>query len=146
MPQTERVAELMYRFLQQSLPKQVFVVGKSVKLLLEPDGGEDGTIALQLRLAEHERQDRDVEIVRGNAEDARIGIIVSLQALQDCRRIILTATGIPGEGDIERVRMNPALGTKGMSKSGGQMLHPAEPKLPVAAREQDQLNRFHLRP
>jgi hypothetical protein len=68
VPQAERVAELVYGFFREALREQL-----GTPRLVEAIVGHYRAVALELSLAENERQDRDEQVQRADAENAPAG-------------------------------------------------------------------------
>src|ERR1019366_1431650 len=68
MSEMKRVSQLMHRFNQQAIGEQVKVGRQSIEFLGEAMVGDDGAGASQLGLAENKGENRDVEIVPGDAD------------------------------------------------------------------------------
>jgi hypothetical protein len=62
MPQPECVSQFVNGLLQETLPQQVLARRHPVGFLSQTGQRYRGTVAVQLRFAEHKRQDRDKQI------------------------------------------------------------------------------------
>src|SRR5579884_1911891 len=104
MRELQRVADLVNAFFQQALAEEIAIALQSIKFLREAVRGNDSARAANLRFAENEGEDRNVEVTLGDGEQAPgFWSDQRLHARQHFRRVVLLALGMEGELGVERV-------------------------------------------
>jgi hypothetical protein len=68
--QSEGVAQLVEHFFDDALVKYEFIRRQAIEFLAQTGEGNDGDLAVELRLTEHEGECGDGEVTFGDANDA----------------------------------------------------------------------------
>src|SRR5689334_18754974 len=108
MPQPESMAKLMRSLFEQALAQDILARRHSVEFIVQARGRNNRAVALELSLAEDEREHRDVKVTIGDAEHTCPAIRTLLETLQDRGGVMLAAPVIPGECQIQLLRPDAA--------------------------------------
>jgi hypothetical protein len=97
IPQAQEVPQLVEGCTQQARLMQIIILGKTVKLGLNPEHRNDGGTADRIGLTEYEILVRDIKVLIGDREnDLLLGAFQQLQFREDGDRIILVGGGVVG--------------------------------------------------
>src|SRR6516164_9783878 len=133
----------MYCFLPQSFLQDFGVWGKPIELLPQAMCGYHSAGPANLRLAENEGKNRDIEIDHGDAQNApRVPGHVLLHALENLRRVILLALAVISELGIEAHRDDLTRHGKGVYHGRRQVVQQAA----IELSERQQLEKLHRVP
>jgi hypothetical protein len=128
-------------FLQEALFEEIGARGEAVELVAETGGGDYGASAVELGLAEDVCQDRDVEVMGRDGQEAGAWRGNFVQALEDGGGVVLVAARVQGEGDVDALRADAARGAECAGEGRRQLLDEIK-----ADAERDDLDRFHRNP
>src|ERR1051325_5370699 len=94
MRQAEAVSQLVYGRLGDARRSEALVARQAVELLRHPKVRHDRAASAELRLAEDEGEDRDVEVERRDGDQQLAAVLDARELLEDRRGVVLPALGV----------------------------------------------------